>query len=63
MITMPEKIPKEHIGMIGLKHVAKKETAVATEATSIALEAFLNVKAICKGILFFRTLICLACSH
>ena len=39
VMTIPEKMPKEQIGMIGLKHVARKETAVVIEVTSIALEA------------------------
>lgn len=40
---MPENIPKEQIGIIGLKQVDKKDTAVVIEVTNIALEAFLKV--------------------
>lgn len=42
MITRLEKIPKEQIGITGLKVVARNETAVVLLVTNIAPDAFLK---------------------
>jgi len=62
-MTKQENIPKEHIGIIGLKHVAKNDTAVVVLVTNMALEAFLKVYASRKATRFFKTLICYVCFH
>jgi len=41
-MTIPANIPKEQIGIIGLRQVDRKDTAVVIEVTNIALAAFLN---------------------
>lgn len=41
-MTIPAKIPKLLMGMIGLKKLAKKAAAVVEEVTAMALEALLK---------------------
>lgn len=62
-ITKAANKPKETIGMIGLMHVARNETAVVTEVTSIAFVAFLIVYANLKINLFLKILMQLVCYH
>jgi hypothetical protein len=56
-------MPNEQIGIIGLKQVERKETAVVIDVTNIALEAFLKVYDSLSGILCLRTLMCFVCLH
>jgi hypothetical protein len=42
-MTRPENRPNDIIGIIGLMHVAKNETAVVMEVISIEFADFLNV--------------------
>ena len=62
-MTMPAKMPKEQIGITGLKQVERKDTAVVIDVTSIAFEAFRKVNASRKGILFLKIFICFVCDH
>ena len=43
MITSPVNKPNDIIGIIGLIHVAKNDTAVVIEVTNIEFEDFLIV--------------------
>jgi len=62
-ITKAANNPNDTIGIIGLMQVARKETAVVTEVTSIAFVAFLIVYANLKISLFLRIRIQLVCCH
>ena len=62
-ITKAANNPNDTIGIIGLMQVARKETAVVTEVTSIAFVAFLIVYANLKISLFLRIRIQLVCYH
>ena len=63
MITSPENTPNEHIGIMGVKHVAIKDTAVVRLVINMALEAFLKVYVSLSAILFLSTLICFELAH
>jgi hypothetical protein len=62
-ITKAANNPNDTMGIIGLMQVARKETAVVTEVTSIAFVAFLIVYANLKISLFLRIRIQLVCCH
>ena len=62
-ITKAANNPNDTIGIIGLMQVARKETAVVTEVTSIAFVAFLIVYANLKISLFLRIRMQLVCCH
>jgi hypothetical protein len=62
-ITKAANNPNDTMAIIGLMQVARKETAVVTEVTSIAFVAFLIVYANLKISLFLRIRIQLVCCH
>ena len=63
MITRLEKMPKEQMGITGLKVVARKETAVVLEVTNMALLALRKLYASLSAILFLSTLMWAVCFH